>query len=74
MFVDDHIYIDTSPVQINVSPEAEAVPVNRLTCRPIHKNLEVPASEQIKELLYAGINQEANEPSPWCAASTFIKN
>merc|ERR1711951_247942 len=65
------MFVSSSSVRIKVLPDA--VPVNRLTCRPVRKKLEIQASEQIKELLEAGIIKEATEPTPWCAASTFIE-
>ena len=65
------MFVKTEPVRIKVMPDA--VPVNRLTCWPVRKKLEVQASEQIKELLEAGIIEEATDPTPWCAASTFIE-
>ena len=65
------MFVKMEPVRIEVMPDA--VPVNRLTCRPVRKKLEVQASEQIKELLEAGVIEEATDPIPWCAASTFIE-
>ena len=65
------MFVKTDPVRIKVMPDA--VPLNRLTCRPVRKKLEREASEQIRELLEAGIIEEATEPSEWCAASTFIE-
>ena len=56
------MFVNTDPVRIKVMPDA--VPVNRLTCRPVRKKLEIQASEQIKELLEAGIIEEATDPTP----------